>query len=206
MDTLLLSSPPAAKASTMRRIVRSICATLAAAVAVTLGALAPASAAALPQRAHDFGPAYFVMTDVTGEHFVIKLITPGDIRHARDLVEGRTTDRPSVMGLISTRPARYNPEWGYHLRPGTISFFDLATEVCDATIPYVEEHLNQVGTDFLPGNRWCDWSSHLIAQLPAYDRPDHHRTWRQPAAPAAMPHRGLSVPHERDQPRTASRR
>ncbi|MGW0964631.1 BP74-related protein [Streptomyces sp. NPDC002516] len=112
-------------------------------------------------------PAYFVMTDITREQFVIKLTEPGDIEHARELVSGETTDRPHVLGRIVKRTAPYNPRWSYHTNPDTTQFFDHATEVCDATIPYVEEHLDEAGGAFLPGLVWCDWTSRLIREIPA---------------------------------------
>jgi hypothetical protein len=46
-----------------------------------------------------------------------------------------------------------------------VEFFDSALEVCDATIQYVEEHLDQVGGTFLPNSIWCPWRSRLIAEI-----------------------------------------
>ncbi len=59
-------------------------------------------------------------------------------------------------------PADYNPLWSYHLHPDSIDFFEYEIEVCDATIQYVEDHLNEVGGSFLPNNFWCPWCSRLI--------------------------------------------
>ncbi len=112
-------------------------------------------------------PAYFVMTDITHEQFVVKLTRPGDIEHARELVSGETTDRPHVLTRIVRRTAPYNPRWSYHSNPDNTQFFDHAIEVCDATIPYVEDHLDEAGGAFLPGLVWCDWSSRLIREIPA---------------------------------------
>ncbi|MFD5515553.1 calmodulin-binding protein [Streptomyces sp. NPDC127066] len=111
--------------------------------------------------------AYFVMTDVTREEFVIKLTKPGDIEHARELVSGQTTDRPHVLTRILKRQAPYNPRWSYHNNPDNTEFFDQAIEVCDAVIPYVEDHLDEAGGAFLPGLYWCDWTSRLIREIPA---------------------------------------
>ena len=49
--------------------------------------------------------------------------------------------------------------------PDSIEFFDVAAEVCDATMRYVEEHLDEVGGAFLSGNRWCPWGSKLTGEL-----------------------------------------
>ncbi|WP_042431976.1 BP74-related protein [Streptacidiphilus anmyonensis] len=142
---------------------------LAAASLLALTMAQPAQAGA---PAHHPGraaaeAAYFVMTDITREQFVIKLTKPEDIEHARELVSGETTDRPHLIARILKRTAPYNPRWSYHTNPDTTGFFDQATEVCDATIPYVEEHLDEAGGAFLPGLIWCDWSSRLVRELPA---------------------------------------
>jgi len=113
------------------------------------------------------GPAaYFEFkgSDET-DRFVIKLLEQEKIEHARNLLAGSTRERPSVMGIIVKQKENYNPGWSYHLKPESISFFDTATEVCDANMRYVEEHLDEVGDALLPGNRWCPWSSQLTKEL-----------------------------------------
>ncbi|GAA2858394.1 calmodulin-binding protein [Nonomuraea rubra] len=141
----------------MRRITRKIGAPLAAALAV-LSAAPPATAAPA---------AYFVMTDITREQFVVQLTDPAKIQHARDLVNGVTNERPHVVGRIAKQSAPYNARWSYHFRPETVDFFDVAIEVCDATIPYVEDHLDEAGGAFLPGLVYCPWTSRLVRELPA---------------------------------------
>ncbi|MED7929537.1 calmodulin-binding protein [Nonomuraea sp. LP-02] len=142
----------------MHHILTKILAVLAALATLSVATPAPAQAAT---------PAYFVMTDITRENFVVQLTDPVKIQHARDLISGTTTDRPHVLGRITKRPAPYNPRWSYQLNPDTISFFDLAIEVCDATIPYVEDHLDEAGGAFLPGLFWCPWTSRLVREIPA---------------------------------------
>ncbi|MFF3000934.1 calmodulin-binding protein [Streptomyces sp. NPDC057950] len=130
----------------------------------------PAQAGGLssrPARAAAESAAYFEMTDVTRERFIVKLTEPKDIEHARELVSGETTDRPHLLTRIVKRTAPYNPRWSYHSNPDNTHFFDQAIEVCDATIPYVEEHLDEAGGAFLPGLVWCDWTSRLVRELPA---------------------------------------
>ena len=114
-------------------------------------------------------PAYFEMTDVTREVFVVKLTKDDDIRHARELVRGETWDRPHLIGRIKHFTAPYNRRWDYHVDPSTVGFFDQAVEVCDATISYVNDNLDEAGGAFLPGNVWCDWSSRLVRELPGPD-------------------------------------
>lgn len=99
------------------------------------------------------------------DRFVIKLVDQEKISHARDLLTGITSERPSVMGTIMKSKENYNPNWSYHLMPESISFFDIAIEVCDANMRYVEEHLKEVGGAFLPGNQWCPWSSELTKEI-----------------------------------------
>jgi len=139
--------------TTLTRIVTALAAIM------TLGLATPA-----PVQAAD--SAHFEFTDVTGSRFVVQLTGPAKIQHARDLLSGATTDRPHVIGRITPRPAPYNATWNYHLRPDTIDFFDVAIEVCDATIPYVEDHLDEAGGAFLPGYVWCPWSSRLVREVP----------------------------------------
>lgn len=99
------------------------------------------------------------------DRFVIKLVDPEKINHARDLLAGTTSERPSVMGTIMKLKENYNPNWSYHLIPESISFFDIAIEVCDANMRYVEENLGEVGGAFLPGHRWCPWQSQLTKEI-----------------------------------------
>lgn len=142
-----------------------------AAVGVLAFAVAQPSQASDPEqgpvRAAVSGPAYFVMTDITREQFVIKLTNSKEIEHARALISGETTDEPHVITRIVPRPAPYNPRWSYQADPDQTSFFDQGIEVCDASIPYVEDHLDEVGGPFLPGRIWCDWTSHLVREIPA---------------------------------------
>lgn len=119
-------------------------------------------------RPADAAPrAYFVFTDGSREEAVLMLTDPTEIQHARDLIKGKATDRPHVAGKIIKRSAPYNPRWSYHLNPDTIEFFRSAIEVCDATISYVEDHLDEAGGAFLPGLVWCPWSSRLVKEIPA---------------------------------------
>ncbi|MEU8936154.1 calmodulin-binding protein [Streptomyces sp. NPDC048409] len=152
----------------MRRVLTKA-AGLAAVGLMAFATAQPSQASTLsnqPGRAAE-SAAYFVMTDITREEFVVKLTKPGDIEHARELVNGQTTDRPHLVARIVKRTTPYNPRWSYHTNPDTTQFFDQAIEVCDATIPYVEDNVDEAGGPFLPGLVWCDWTSRLVREVPA---------------------------------------
>jgi hypothetical protein len=110
--------------------------------------------------------AYFAVdTHYDHRRFVIQVTKEADIQHARDLLSGEDTSRPHVMGQITKRPVAYNPGWSFHIDPTTISFFDMAIEVCDASTQYVEDHLDEAGGAFLPGCFWCPWASRVVEEV-----------------------------------------
>lgn len=156
----------------MRRMFTRIGSIAAAAMlSVTLAqptmAAAPQPTRAAATQRSEAQPAYFEMTDITRQIFVIKLTKDEDIQHARDLLSGATDERPHIIARINKYPAPYNSYWDFHVDPATVGFFDFAIEVCDATIPYVNDHIDEVGGAFLPGRVWCDWSSRLVREIPA---------------------------------------
>lgn len=113
-------------------------------------------------------PAYFRFTDTDGEpRFVIQLFDAAKIAHARRILRGEELSRVHVHGTVVKEPAPYNPGWSFHLDPISIDFFEFAIEVCDASIQYVEEHLDEVGGSTLPGSHWCPWSSRLVDEVEA---------------------------------------
>lgn len=95
--------------------------------------------------------------------FVIKLTDPVRINEARAIIADKSGLH--VQGTIVTTPVPYNPCWAFYLDPSSIRFFQVAAEVCDANVTYVAEHLSRVGTDFLPGNHWCPWSSVVTREV-----------------------------------------
>lgn len=111
--------------------------------------------------------AYFAFSQPSspGTEFVIELRDEEKIAHARRIVSGQETNRVHVHGRIVKRPASYNPRFSYHLDPNTINFFELAIEVCDADMSYVEEHLDEVCGAFLPGCHWCPWTSRVEREV-----------------------------------------
>ncbi|GAB1328611.1 BP74-related protein [Streptomyces sennicomposti] len=141
----------------MRRLLAKL-GGVAAAVMLTAGMSRPAQAAA---------PAYFEFTDITGGKAVFQLTDETRIQEARDILSGKEKDRVHVLGRIVHRPAAWNPGWSYHYDTSSVQFFEVAIEVCDATIPYVEDHLDEAGGAFLPGNWWCPWTSKLTREVSA---------------------------------------
>ncbi|MFC9970319.1 hypothetical protein ACFVH6_05385 [Spirillospora sp. NPDC127200] len=135
------------------------------------GAVCPQAAAAMAElpaakparRAAE--PAYFAMRDLHGDRFVFRLDDADKIAHARRILSGKETEQVHVMGRIKKTRASYNPGWDFHLDPGSIHFFTVAIEVCDATIRYTEDHLDEACGAFLPGCHWCPWSSRVVAEV-----------------------------------------
>ncbi len=98
--------------------------------------------------------------------FVIKLRDKQRILEARAFLERKQPSFGSaVIGRIVKAKVSYNKRWSYHLKPMTISFFELAVEVCDGSPLLVEKHLEEVGGALLPGNIWCPWSSYLKREV-----------------------------------------
>ncbi len=71
-----------------------------------------------------------------------------------------------IQGKIIKENAVYNSPWTFYLDPNSIQFFQVAAEVCDGNIQYVQDHLKDVGGSLLPGNVWCPWGSYLIEEIP----------------------------------------
>ena len=110
--------------------------------------------------------AYFRFADVDKKpRFVIKLVDATKIEHARRILTGVEKQRIHVQGTIVKEAASYNPDWSYHLEPESIDFFEIAIEVCDASICYVEGNLDDVGGSTLPNSHWCPWSSRLVDEV-----------------------------------------
>ncbi|KLL09737.1 MULTISPECIES: hypothetical protein [Protofrankia] len=109
--------------------------------------------------------AYFAFTEQPGQEFIFELTDPEKIAHARNIISGVEKQRVHVIGRIRKQGKPYNPKYSFHLDPDSISFFDLAIEVCDANMDYVEEHLDEAGGAFLPGGHWCPWDSRVTREV-----------------------------------------
>ncbi|MBT2230077.1 calmodulin [Nonomuraea sp. NEAU-A123] len=104
------------------------------------------------------------MRTIENAPFVFQLTDPTKIEHARRILRGEEKDEVHVVGRIVKRPAPYNPHWSFHYDPNSIDFFAMAIEVCDATVSYVEEHLDEACGAFLPGCIFCPWTSRLVRE------------------------------------------
>jgi hypothetical protein len=124
--------------------------------------------ASVPDGVSRAAMAYFQVADASEDNrpFIIKL-TGENVRHARRILNGEENARVHVQGTIVKSAVDYNPGWSFHLDASTIGFFEMAIEVCDATMVYVEQHLDEVGGSTLPDCHWCPWSSRIIAEIPA---------------------------------------
>jgi hypothetical protein len=115
--------------------------------------------------------AYFTFrhrgADRKAKVFVFMLTEEAKIAEARDILAGKILDRVHVQGTVIGEKASYNPDWSFHLRPDSITFFENQIEVCDANTSYVEEHPDEVGGSFLPRSHWCPWSSELESEVTA---------------------------------------
>src|SRR4029453_3527421 len=119
----------------------------------------------VPAAAQAGRAAYFVFDyPPAPERFVIQLNRPEQIAHARRILSGEETEAVHVMGKVLKRSKPWNAPWGLPLPPKAVEFFALAIEVCDASIQYVEDHLDEVGGAFLPGSVWCPWGSRLLEE------------------------------------------
>ncbi|GAB2473905.1 BP74-related protein [Streptosporangium sandarakinum] len=152
----------------MRRTITTRIGILAAVAMLALAQPAAAKQADdVSPRAAD-GDAYFEFDyPPAPDKFIFKLSDPAKIKQARDILSGAERDRTHVMGRIVKRPAPYNPGWDFTLDPASTSFFEVAIEVCDASIRYVEDHLDEAGGAFLPGGHWCPWGSRLLREVHA---------------------------------------
>jgi Ca2+-binding RTX toxin-like protein len=109
--------------------------------------------------------AWFTFTDASNEIFVIELRDPDAIEHARALLDGSDSSDPLIAGIVAKSAAAYNIGWSYHLEPDSIFFFEISTEVGDSTMRYIEDHLEEIGGELLPGSVWTGWSSALVDEL-----------------------------------------
>lgn len=116
----------------------------------------------------DRDAAYFQVLDASeAKHpFIIKLEQMDLIDHARRILSGHEKAEIHIQGTIIKKTIPYNEHWAYHVDPASLSFFANAIEVCDATMAYVEENLDDIGGSTLPGGHWCPWSSKIAREVP----------------------------------------
>ena len=112
-------------------------------------------------------PAFFAFEQPSspGIEFIIQLDDNDKIQHASNILSGSETERTHIHGRLIKRKAPYNPRFNFYLDPGSIDFFQVAIEVCDANMVYVEDHLDEACGAFLPGCHWCPWDSRLTREV-----------------------------------------
>ena len=91
------------------------------------------------------------------EKFIFKLTNPTRIQEARDILT--TGSQKIVVGTIIKQPVYYNPPWSFHFDPITISFVDIAIELCDSSIQGIEGNLDAAYPS------WCPWSTQLLREV-----------------------------------------
>ncbi|KAL7330360.1 hypothetical protein PS15p_205324 [Mucor circinelloides] len=123
------------------------------------------SVAALAASLVSAETARFAFLTQEQREFVFELTDDAKIAQARRILSGEETNDIHVMGRIIKRSQPYNPAWSYHLDPNTIQFFMHAIEICDASVSYVEDHLDEACGAFLPGCFFCPWTSKLIREI-----------------------------------------
>ncbi|HEV8327612.1 MAG TPA: hypothetical protein VGQ08_09015 [Nitrospiraceae bacterium] len=107
--------------------------------------------------------AYFQFKDIDSNTFVFKLVDASTIKEAREILAKKL--KVHVMGTLEKSPVAYNTPWHYHLKPETVSFFEITSEACDSSIQDVEGRLSDAGEEILPENFWCPWSSLLTKEV-----------------------------------------
>jgi hypothetical protein len=108
---------------------------------------------------------YFAFQQRGDDEFIFELADENLIDKALKILSGEEQDEVHVQGRIVKSPKPYNPNWSYHLDPRSIGFFQVAIEVCEAHMHYVEEHLDEACGAFLPGCHWCPWDSKLTREV-----------------------------------------
>ena len=109
--------------------------------------------------------AYFAFETYGDGEFVFKLTNDDRIAEARKILSGEETEKVHVLGRIVKTRQSYNPRYDFSFDPDTINFFYQAIEVCDASLMYVEDHLDEACGAFLPGCFFCPWSSKLTKEV-----------------------------------------
>ncbi|CAO3647786.1 unnamed protein product [Mucor fragilis] len=124
------------------------------------------SVAALAASIVSAETAYFALqTYEESAEFVFQLTDDAKIAQARRILSGEETSVIHVIGRIRKTTANYNPRWSFQLDPQSIDFFDHAIEVCDASVSYAEDHLDEACGAFLPGCIFCPWTSKLTREV-----------------------------------------
>ena len=98
--------------------------------------------------------AYFLV-QVQNESFVLAVVDARAIQDAIDCLEGRKRLIPN--GEVAPGDGGFNTGWGWHLKPETVRFAEVAMEVCDGKP-------SDVGN--ITSRRYCPWTARIAQRLP----------------------------------------
>jgi hypothetical protein len=70
--------------------------------------------------------------------------------------EAAAEEKTLIVSGVVRRPQRYNPDWRFAMRSGSIVLGEVFIEVCDGSPKYVQRHRSE-----WLGERWCPWSSYV---------------------------------------------
>lgn len=89
------------------------------------------------------------------ETYKIELATPELVKHAEDLLAGKTVAAIPLGTVVRDSPG-VNKPWSWHIDPSTLEFADMTIEVCDGLPSYVEDKT-------VTSDQFCPWSAKVIA-------------------------------------------
>ena len=104
--------------------------------------------------------AAFEVSACSGQTFNIRLVDPGLIARANELIG--ESNQPIVNGRLVRGNGGFNGPWSWHLAPESIEFADVTVEVCDGCPQMVEGDLDY-WVDTV--GRFCPWTSRVVRRL-----------------------------------------
>ncbi|MFF2625383.1 calmodulin [Kitasatospora griseola] len=100
------------------------------------------------------------------DEFIFRLDDEEKIGQARAILAGTESSKVHVQGRVVAETADHNPDWNFHLDPGSITFFQDGDADCDASAHYVATQLDDIGQEgFLPGHIWAPARSRITREL-----------------------------------------
>ncbi len=104
---------------------------------------------------------------VNNENFVVRLVKPDQIAVARARLNG-TKPQGIISGHLVNGDGGFNRDpdsnthWSWHIDPNTVSFPQIAMEVCDGRPSDVESNKSHWITSV---KMFCPWSAKVIREL-----------------------------------------
>jgi hypothetical protein len=96
---------------------------------------------------------------VGNESFRSFITQPTSINDAIALWRNPAARKRIPVGRLVCSPATWNCPWSFHQLPSSVTFAEMAIEVCDGTPSYVNQHCSTFG-----GGAFCPWSA-VMAEL-----------------------------------------